>query len=174
MVRTYRFFAIFGLVFTLASAHAEGTPIVVDSNGTIVGPIVSIADNIYPHDADGNAAVLMTLNNHTFGVIVSRRGFNGPPQPIVFESSDCSGTPYLGYDTETENEWANLLILPGFVAGKTETVFVPTRQSPVPVTAQSALTANSQCVASPGHFVMVKGQRVGSLHNAFVPPFSVQ
>jgi hypothetical protein len=63
--------------------------VVVDSTGKNIGPVLGIDDTLR------YAVVAFTVNGFTFALSVDSMAFTGSDRTLLFESTDCTGTPYL-------------------------------------------------------------------------------
>ena len=86
-----------GLITQLEPAASLKSPkgfVVVDSTGKTIGPVLSVDETLR------YAVVAFTANGLTFALRVDSgvppaTGFTGNLDSLLFESADCTGTPYM-------------------------------------------------------------------------------
>lgn len=164
------------LLFTLAFSAAAREPfVIIDANGKTIGPILDPFSVLPPPlgsitDLDSHwVDVPFRVGDRRIVLTVHRSGYakNGS---LYFESTDCTGQPYL--HTETED-----LLTPTFVRAPRNTLYVPDGPY-VYVTARSHIEPSTlegeRCNSLyPFHDPFRVARPVVNLDDLFTPPFRV-
>lgn len=161
----------FGLLLGLAvSAGAQGPPspavlAVYDANGIQVGSVVGITPGLQ------RPIVGMRINGVAFVLEVFENRFRGNRRTVIFESSDCSGTPFLH---RTEEPLPSASVIPDQGAFP-QTLYVADTSSPLTTFVnRSERQDDGICRSGSG------SQGIGfpavqtDLSTLFTPPYTVQ
>ncbi len=119
----------------------EIIPKVIDANGKVVGHVLS-ADT----GADKTVVLGMEYNGKKFSAMMTNGQFDPGPD-IFYESTDCSGTGYVQFESK-ESMMNNCLCFGLFIGNM---VYLPVYGGPTPVrerTASSRRNSIGQCTSS--------------------------
>lgn len=162
------------LFFMAFSAMAREPFVLVDANGKTLGPILDpigpVPPPVGPSDAGSHIVqVPFRVGDRRILLDVHRLGY-GKSGGLYFESSDCTGQPYLRTQTEA-------LLTPAFVRPPRNTLYVPDGPY-VYVTARSHIEPSTlegeRCNAlSPLYDPFRVARPVVDLDDLFTPPFRV-
>jgi hypothetical protein len=140
-----------------SAAYAAGAPpIVVDADGKVVGTLI------------GQNRIMRDIGGLLVGIDVTVGGFSSTSVPLLFTTTDCTGTKYrsnqsLPVETYTEVDSSDRGTAEVFYpAGVTKTIKV-----------RSFGTAPDACTALPAP----SPTKVGVIHSrtlTFTPPFSIR
>lgn len=159
------------LLLTGALAHADKLIpqfflTVFDGKGNRVGNVISLQSP--------GAVVAFKMGKHSFALRVFRSGFSGTAGSVLFESPDCSGTPFLGFSAdEGEVLPAVAVARPGntlYVADPASFPRTITVQSRIPDLPGSSCTREDPTVA----IEAIPAVPLLDLDTRFTPPFSVR
>lgn len=135
---------------------------VVDANNKLVG----VAD-LSP--GTGNVLVVLRLDKLVLPLIVKANQFSGNAGgPLWFESTDCSGSPWM-YPPDDTLLTQTIVALPGNTVYTSDPAAVP--QS---ITVQSYKEQDGSCWPFATNTIRVPAQPVIDLFSVFTPPFSVR
>lgn len=147
---------------------------VIDANGKRVGSVIG---SFKAPDAIGTDAVALQVDGHIFRLNFTRTTIKAPTiVRLFFESSNCTGTPYV----ETSGDGVNLdaLIPESVIEPPGQTVYVAdTTDTPTVrmLGSQFGLTADD-CIPTPSSLRLTVVRALPLLDlatNPFVPPFHV-
>jgi hypothetical protein len=150
---------------------------VLDAHGKQVGKIISVSQGFATDNIGQPSPALVMLNAgaYNFAVNVNQTGFAGQDIFVYFQSSNCTGTPFLG--TVRNFGWPFWPVVA--VAGTRHTVYLADPNgTPTSITAHSwfedAAGIGTCITASFNVNEAVPALPLIDLATEFTPPFSVR
>ena len=142
---------------------------VVDATSRKVGDVIDLIQGQFP-------LVAYQLNGQVFAIVVAENSLGGNG-PLLFQSANCLGTPFLP-DNSIQPTGIVIPLLPSVaIAPPGNTLYLPTlnlrSQS---ITARSVQFAVGSCqvLPEPATGLAFRAQAMMNLDTLFTPPFRVQ
>ena len=137
--------------------------VIVDANGNKVGTVLDSVNDRY--------TIVMKYGERIFQLFIENNGDDFWYFSLFFESTDCSGTPFVS------NSFRNKILQIGTIAPPNRTVYLPDLDAaPRVITRMSVISALSlgECVPSVYTFLASPALPVVDLDTVFTPPFSMR
>ena len=167
-------------LFTSCVAHAQSNPqvqsglSVVDAKGKRVGAVLGFASTEIQETIGSAPVIALKMNGFLLVLAVESDRFVGSRSFLVFESTDCSGTPFLEASTPDIRLVPRSAVMDQIVyAEATNNVQTVTIHSRMPVNG-SILPSTCQTNINPSNVRVTQAVPVTDMSVHFTPPFSIR